>query len=132
MIVSIRNQFLPTHTIQGVAYPAVNVLIAKWAPPKEKGKFLAAMMGNTLGTVVSFNLVGWATALWGWAWGFYVLVFVMVVFCLAFAILTRDTPDKHPWISEGELAFIKEAQEGHVSAKKVRVVRVFRGEGSST
>ncbi|XP_063903804.1 sialin-like [Zophobas morio] len=113
----VANRFL-VGFLGGVAYPAVNVLIAKWAPPKEKGKFLAAMMGNTLGTVVSFNLVGWATALWGWAWGFYVLVFVMVVFCLAFAILTRDTPEKHPWISEGELAFIKEAQEGHVSAKK--------------
>ncbi|XP_063903802.1 sialin-like [Zophobas morio] len=113
----VANRFV-VGLLGGVAYPAVNVLIAKWAPPKEKGKFLAAMMGNTMGTLVSFNMVGWATALWGWAWGFYVLVFVMLLFCVAFAVLVRDTPEKHPWISKREKAYIIVSQEGHVSSKK--------------
>ena len=83
------------------------------------------MMGNTMGTLVSFNMVGWATALWGWAWGFYVLVFVMLLFCVAFAVLVRDTPEKHPWISKREKAYIIVSQEGHVSSKKVTVVKIF-------
>lgn len=97
----------------------MNVIIAKWAPPKEKGKFLAAMMGNTLGSVVAINLVGWVTALWGWPWGFYVLVILMGMFCTAFAIIVTDTPHQHRWISDEEKQYIIESQEGHVSTKKV-------------
>lgn len=29
-------------------------LIAKWAPPNEKGKFVATLLGGTFGTVVTW------------------------------------------------------------------------------
>ncbi|XP_064213438.1 putative inorganic phosphate cotransporter isoform X2 [Tribolium castaneum] len=102
----------------GAAYPAVNDLIAKWAPPQEKGKFLAAMMGNTLGTVVTWNLVAAATSAWGWEWGFYVLAIFMMVYCIVFGIIVRDRPDLHPWVSDEEKKHILESQEGHLTKKK--------------
>ncbi|XP_015838264.1 putative inorganic phosphate cotransporter isoform X2 [Tribolium castaneum] len=102
----------------GPVYPAVNDLIAKWAPPKEKGKFLAAMMGNTLGTVLTWLAVAAASSAWGWEWGFYVLAIFMLVFCATFGIVVRDRPDVHPWVSDDEKKHIFEAQEGHLTTKK--------------
>ncbi|RZC43006.1 MFS 1 and/or Sugar tr domain containing protein [Asbolus verrucosus] len=102
----------------GFIYPALNVLIARWAPPKEKGKFLAALMGNTLGTVCTWPLVGVVTDLLSWEWGFYVLVIIMSVYCLVFFILVSDSPQKHRWITEEEQRYITECQEGQVSTTK--------------
>ncbi|XP_044272677.1 putative inorganic phosphate cotransporter [Tribolium madens] len=102
----------------GPAYPAVNDLIAKWAPPKEKGKFLAAMMGNTLGTVITWILVAAVTSAWGWEWGFYVLAIFMTMYCVAFGIIVRDKPEIHPWVSDEEKKHIADAQEGHLTKKK--------------
>nr|XP_015838308.1 PREDICTED: putative inorganic phosphate cotransporter isoform X2 [Tribolium castaneum] len=102
----------------GPVYPAVNDLIAKWAPPKEKGKFLAAMMGNTLGTVVTWNLVAAASSALGWEWGFHVLAIFMLVYCAVFGVIVRDRPDIHPWVSEDEKKYIAESQEGRLTTKK--------------
>ncbi|XP_044272676.1 putative inorganic phosphate cotransporter [Tribolium madens] len=103
----------------GVVYPAIHDLIAKWAPPKEKGKFFAAMMGNTLGTVLTWIVVAAATSAWGWEWGFYVLTIFMLFYCIAFGIIVRDKPDSHPWVSDEEKKHIAESQEGHLTKKKV-------------
>ncbi|RZC43007.1 MFS 1 and/or Sugar tr domain containing protein [Asbolus verrucosus] len=103
----------------GLGYPAVNVLIARWAPPKEKGKFLGAMMGNTLGSVVAFSLVGFVTReAASWQWGFYVLVIIMAVYCVTFFFVISDSPENHRWISEDEKNYIIECQEGAVSTTK--------------
>uniref|UniRef100_A0A1B0G4N9 Uncharacterized protein n=1 Tax=Glossina morsitans morsitans TaxID=37546 RepID=A0A1B0G4N9_GLOMM len=40
--------------IQGVLYPCCHNLISKWAPPDEKGKFVASLMGGTFGTVITW------------------------------------------------------------------------------
>ena len=56
-------------------------MIARWAPPAEKGKFVSALMGNTLGTCLSWILVGMMTAAAGWDWGFHFLTIQIVVFC---------------------------------------------------
>ncbi|KAJ3647202.1 hypothetical protein Zmor_024732 [Zophobas morio] len=102
----------------GLAYPAAHVLIAKWAPPHEKGKFVAAMLGNTIGTMVTFNLVGWVSDAWGWQWGFYVLVILMAAFCLGFFFVVADTPEKSRCTSQEERDYIQESHHGSVSKKK--------------
>lgn len=102
-----------------MAYPACNVLIARWAPPIEKGKFVGTLMGNALGTVVTMPLVGVMTDVFGWEWGFYVLVIIMGIFCLIFAAMVTDYPITHRWISDDERMYIFESQQGHVTAKKV-------------
>ncbi|KAJ8959658.1 hypothetical protein NQ318_021846 [Aromia moschata] len=102
----------------GVIYPACQVLIARWAPPPEKGKFVGALMGNTLGTCLTWPLVGAVTQAFSWDWGFYFISIQIAVFCLIFWIVTADSPDQHRWISEEEKKYIAESQGGSVTKKK--------------
>ncbi|XP_074031923.1 sialin isoform X2 [Leptinotarsa decemlineata] len=102
----------------GLVYPALQVLIAKWAPPAEKGKFVAGLMGNTLATCITWPLVGAITSSAGWDWGFHVVSIQIAVFCVIFFFVAADSPDTHSFISEEEKSFIKEAQGASVSSKK--------------
>ncbi|XP_050501825.1 vesicular glutamate transporter 1-like [Diabrotica virgifera virgifera] len=102
----------------GLVYPALQVLIAKWAPPAEKGRFVAGLMGNTLATCVTWPLVGWVITQWGWNWGFHVITVQLVVFCVVFYFVCANSPEEHKFISEEEVAFIKEAQGATVTKKK--------------
>ncbi|KAJ8959661.1 hypothetical protein NQ318_021849, partial [Aromia moschata] len=102
----------------GLVYPACQILIANWAPPSEKGKFVGALMGNTLGTCVTWPLVGVITELLGWEWGFYVLSIQMAVFCIIFWIVAADSPDKHRWISDEEKNYILDSHAGSINRRK--------------
>ncbi|KAG5889318.1 hypothetical protein JTB14_019099 [Gonioctena quinquepunctata] len=104
--------------LAGLVYPALQVLIAKWAPPAEKGKFVAGLMGNTLATCITWPLLGTVTTASSWDWGFYVLSIQMAIFCLIFFFVASDSPDTHKFISEEERNFIKEAQGQSVTSKK--------------
>lgn len=107
------------YCLQGLVYPALQTLIAKWAPPAEKGKFVSCLMGNTLGTCVTWPLVGVVTMSWGWDWGFHVVSLQHVVYCLIFFIVASDSPEKSRYVTESELNFITEAQGSSVSKSKV-------------
>ncbi|CAH1110025.1 unnamed protein product [Psylliodes chrysocephalus] len=102
----------------GFVYPAVQVLIAKWAPPAEKGKFVAGLMGNTLATCITWPLVGGVTSSVGWDWGFYAISIQCFVFCIIFWFVAADSPDDHKFITQEEVSYIKEAQGGSVTKKK--------------
>lgn len=103
----------------GTIYPALQCLIARWAPPAEKGKFVSALMGNTLGTCLTWVLVGMITAALGWDWGFHFLTVQIGVYCLVFWFVVADSPDQHKWITEEEKDFIKKSQAKTVSKAKV-------------
>ncbi|KAF7263852.1 hypothetical protein GWI33_001017, partial [Rhynchophorus ferrugineus] len=102
----------------GTVYPALQCLIARWAPPAEKGKFVSALMGNTLGTCLTWVLVGMVTAAAGWDWGFHFLTIQIGVFCLIFWFVVADSPDQHKWISQEEKDFIKQSQAKTISKTK--------------
>ncbi|CAG9767274.1 unnamed protein product [Ceutorhynchus assimilis] len=102
----------------GPIYPALQCLIARWAPPAEKGKFVSGLMGNTLGTCLTWILVGMVTAAAGWDWGFHFLTIQIGVFCLVFWFVVADSPDQHKWISEEEKMYIKESQAKSITKGK--------------
>lgn len=102
----------------GLIYPALQCMIAKWAPPAEKGKFVGALMGNTLGTCATWPIVGQITQSFGWDWGFYVISIQIALFCVIFWFVAADSPDQHKWITEEEKNFILEAQGGSVTKRK--------------
>lgn len=87
-------------------YPALHCLIARWAPPVEKGKFIGALMGGTLGTVITWPLLGAITEKWGWTWAFFVPGGIVLLWCLLWFYFVSDTPDSHPRISEKEKFYI--------------------------
>ncbi|CAH0564460.1 unnamed protein product [Brassicogethes aeneus] len=90
----------------GVVYPAVQVLISRWAPKEEKGKFLSAMLGNTLGTAIAFPVIGLISQYMNWAWGFFFIGIVVSLYLIAIFFILSDGPDKSTLISEEEKDYL--------------------------
>lgn len=95
-------------------------MISRWAPPAEKGKFVAALMGNTLGTVVTWPLLGVIIESIGWIWAFVVPGAVGVVWAIIWICTVADSPSEHKWISEEEKNYIVESL--NTSVKRVKVI----------
>ncbi|XP_062531601.1 sialin isoform X2 [Bombyx mori] len=102
----------------GFIYPALHVLVARWAPPAEKGKFVSATMGGTLGTVVTWSLTGPLIEKFGWESAFYVPAALTFVWCFFWWYLVADTPSEHPRISVKEKNYILDALGDKVKKSK--------------
>lgn len=92
--------------------------MAKWAPPHEKGKFVAALLGGNLGTVVTFQLGSIIMVDYGWISVYYGIAAVTLVVTLAWVLLVTDRPAQHPRISRTELEYIEQHLGKNVSKKK--------------
>lgn len=111
---------------KGIVYPSLQCLISNWAPPAEKGRFVAALMGNTLGTALTFPLVGEIATRWGWKWSFHFTTFMVLVYCVIFWFVGSNDPKSHKWISEEEKEFITKAQQSTVvTASTGKVPRIL-------
>lgn len=100
-------------------YPALQNLIAKWAPPSEKGKFMSAFMGGNFGTVITWPIIGIIIESIGWIYGFYIPALVAACATFFWWYVVTDTPNQHPRISEREKKYIEDSFAGKVSTKKV-------------
>jgi MFS family permease len=60
--------------LQGVMFPAMQVLLSRWAPSKESSRLLAlAYAGCQLGTVLGLLSAGYlCSSPWGWPSVFYI------------------------------------------------------------
>lgn len=68
---------------------------------------MSAMFGNTMGTVMTFAVVGAISDVANWAWGF-VFVGGFTIFYLIFvAIVLADSPDQSRWCSDEEKEFLR-------------------------
>lgn len=95
---------------QGVTYPAINALVANWAPPLERSRLATIMFaGSFVGTVVAMPVCGLMAARFGWASLFYVFGSIGLIWYLIWCILIRDRPEDDPRISEAELKYIRES-----------------------
>ncbi|XP_064087585.1 putative inorganic phosphate cotransporter isoform X2 [Macrobrachium nipponense] len=96
---------------QGPLYPAIFTLMASWIPPKDRASFSSIVfVGNHMGTVISMSLGGVMSGsdfMGGWPSVFYVFGVVALLWTVAWFVLIRDQPEKHPWISSKELRYIK-------------------------
>ncbi|XP_041982503.1 uncharacterized protein LOC121735668 [Aricia agestis] len=103
----------------GFIYPALHVLVARWAPPAEKGKFTSALMGGVLGTVVTWSVTGPLMENYGWSCAFYVPGALCLVWCALWWYLVADRPTEHPRIAESERKYIMEALGDKIQKTKV-------------
>lgn len=92
--------------LSGFLFPALHALVAHWAPPAEKGKFVSSLLGGAIGTVVTWSLSGPLIEKFGWSYAFYVPGIIGIVWCVAWWFLVYDSPVQHPRISEEEKAYI--------------------------
>ncbi|CAH0400879.1 unnamed protein product [Chilo suppressalis] len=98
-----------TGLLAGFLFPALHALLAHWAPPVEKGKFVSALLGGAIGTVVTWSLTGPLIENLGWDYAFYVPGIIALVWCFAWLVLVYDSPVQHPRILESEKKYILEA-----------------------
>ncbi|XP_064594982.1 vesicular glutamate transporter 2-like [Liolophura sinensis] len=94
---------------EGVTYPAIHAVWARWAPPAEKTRLASiAFSGSYLGTVIAFPVCGaLASSAAGWPSIFYVFGTVGVVWSLAWWYLITDAPEEHDTISSEELEYLQ-------------------------
>ncbi|KAL7304111.1 hypothetical protein TKK_0003569 [Trichogramma kaykai] len=91
----------------GVSFPAIHVMVAKWAPPNERSILASiAYAGTALGTVISILLSGMIAATLGWKWVFYVEGLLCLVWCIAWGFMIQDSPEQQRWITDEEREYI--------------------------
>jgi len=105
----------------------LHCLVSKWSPPEEKGKFVSALLGGLLGTVVTWSMLGVIIENYGWKLGFYVPAVLGFIITFFWYIIVADTPADHPRITSLERDFIQKALGDTVSKQKrlPPVVSVF-------
>jgi MFS transporter, ACS family, solute carrier family 17 (sodium-dependent inorganic phosphate cotransporter), other len=83
---------------------------------EEKGKFVSALLGGTLGTVVTFPLTGYIIEKFGWRYGFYGAAAFALFISLLWLYFVADSPANHPRITKKEKDIIEKSIGSTVSS----------------
>ncbi|XP_017768986.1 PREDICTED: putative inorganic phosphate cotransporter [Nicrophorus vespilloides] len=91
----------------GVTFPAMHVMLARWAPPKERSVMSNLVYaGTALGTVVSMLSTGVIAASLGWESVFYIMGGFSCVWLVLWGILIADSPEEQTFIDDDEREYI--------------------------
>ncbi|XP_071559510.1 putative inorganic phosphate cotransporter [Temnothorax nylanderi] len=114
----------------GVSFPAMHVMIAKWAPPNERSVIASIVYaGTALGTVISILLTGLLAANLGWESIFYVEGVLCLIWCTLWWLMIADSPEEQTrFITQEEKSYIVTSLGGHKKniPKRVPWLQVFR------
>lgn len=95
---------------EGVTFPSMHAMLARWIPPLERSKFGAYVYaGTNFGTIVSLPLSGWLCSLdlWGgWPLAFYLFGVLGIIWFGFWMFFVYDSPTSHPRIDRQEQAYI--------------------------
>lgn len=80
---------------------------------------MAALLGGSFGTVITWPLAGALMEAFGWAYAFYVPAVITLVAMVFWLLLVADSPDVHSRISAEERNYIAKCLNGTVTNKKV-------------
>ncbi|XP_034255015.1 putative inorganic phosphate cotransporter isoform X2 [Thrips palmi] len=99
---------------QGFVFPACYVLLGKWAPPLERGRFTAFVIGaQLLGPVVMLPVTGvLSSSAGGWPSVFYASGALGLLVGVLVFIFVADSPAEHKHISEVERDYIQRSIGG--------------------
>ncbi|XP_053973798.1 putative inorganic phosphate cotransporter isoform X2 [Hylaeus volcanicus] len=95
----------------GVTFPAMHVMVAKWAPPNERSVLASIVYaGTALGTVISILLTGILAANLNWTWIFYIEGALCLIWCTVWWILIEDSPEEQTkFITQEEKDYIMQS-----------------------
>lgn len=106
---------------EGVTYPCIHAIWAKWAPPLERSRLATiAFSGSYVGTVVSMPLCSILASALGWESIFYFFGAFGIIWCLLWLTLITDSPEDDPKITKKELNYIINSLEAK-SNKKMKI-----------
>ncbi|XP_055704446.1 sialin-like [Phlebotomus papatasi] len=88
---------------EGVTYPCIHAIFSLWAPIYERSRMASfTFAGSYVGTVIALPLSGVLAVSWGWESVFYFFGAVGCVWCIAWLIIIKASPEADPFISEEE------------------------------
>src|SRR5262245_45229621 len=88
-----------------------------WLLPEERGRAYGIFIGFAyLGVAFGMPLVGWIINLWDWRMMFVIVGVMTLAVLVLFAVVIRDHPSEHPWLSENEKAEVREALSPSLTA----------------
>jgi len=92
---------------EAVLFPASNRLVASWIPSRERGIANGCIFaGVGSGAAITPPLVTYILVHHGWRWSFWFSALIGLLAGLAWMLIARDSPEKHPWIEAQEAATI--------------------------
>ncbi|XP_044258785.1 vesicular glutamate transporter 2.2-like [Tribolium madens] len=103
---------------EGVTYPCIHAVWARWAPPLERTRLATlAFAGSHIGTVVSMPVSAYLATALGWPSIFYFFGTIGLVWFVVWWIVVAESPAEDPRISKEELDYIQQSL-GNVDAKE--------------
>ncbi|CAM2011660.1 MFS transporter [Acanthopleuribacter pedis] len=100
-------------------WPGATKANAEWFPINERalaqGIFNA---GASVGAVVSAPLIAWLYVFLGWKGTFVAIGVLGIVWLLPWLLVYKAPPDRHPWLSEEERAYILSGQKADTTASQ--------------
>ncbi|KAG8177586.1 hypothetical protein JTE90_028307 [Oedothorax gibbosus] len=107
----------------GMAFPAMNALIGRWAPKMERSRITTVIfMGCPIGTVLTLAISGVlcdSGFLGGWPSVFYLFGVIGCLWFVAWTWLVHDAPETHPSITQEELQHIQLGQDREIVQKPI-------------
>ena len=92
---------------EGVTFPSLYAMTARWIPLKERNSFIArSYFGTVFGLIITFPLCGILIDVTGWESAFYIIGSITIVWFILWQFLVFDTPRQHPRISQDEFDYI--------------------------
>jgi ACS family glucarate transporter-like MFS transporter len=92
---------------EAMMYPAATQFVERWFPIRERGKANGIIFaGVGLGAGLSQPLVTAIILHHGWRASFAFSACLGAIAGLVWYLSSRDTPEEHPWVSDGERAVI--------------------------
>lgn len=105
---------------QGVMWPAMASLWTQWTPPGERSKLIGfGNSGSQAGSVIALPLGGYLCVNGfdgGWGSIFYIFGIAGIVWCIAWFILSSDSPATNRFINKNEKDYILRETEEIVSS----------------
>ena len=94
---------------EAVMYPASNCIVSAWIPSSERGIANGLIFaGVGFGAGVTSPLITYLMIEYGWRTAFYVSALIGLIAGCIWYWLARNKPAEHPWVTAGELNFIRQ------------------------
>jgi MFS family permease len=90
----------------GAIFPSCHTLVAKWAPPDEKSRFVWSLLGGTFGTIFTYPMIAVIAENINWETAWYLPSALMLIWILFWYVLAYDSPMEHPAITDEEKNYI--------------------------
>jgi MFS transporter, ACS family, glucarate transporter len=93
---------------EATMYPATSQFVERWFPMRERGKANGIIFGGVgVGSGLTPPLVTAIIVHYGWRASFWFSAIVGMVVGIAWYAISRDAPERHPFVTESELALIR-------------------------